>query len=338
MKLSYIQSLYYSGQGIVYAGVYSALGVVGRLVPLGNASALSVATDATYFEPMHSRNGVLVPADPQLLTFNATFRATLESISGVNLAWVLGNQHATPDVPPAGAKEVKGYPGRGHLIGRTAGALSAVTMPGGSVLTEFTDDYTPWDYRYFPESGMLLLNDGAVFGMVGLVEDSTARVTATMVQLDDTRARLTVADTSDLEIGSRVLLYHAAGGLGGLTAYAAPILSWTDTEVDIAYARGSAPGSNLYVIFDGFLLGYTAQVGIAVDQVGARIDRSIKSFLRFAGLNTADGSAPYVVDILCAKVKPENGIDWLNRDVSSMEIAGPLLPVNGEYFRQYAPV
>jgi hypothetical protein len=151
---------YYSGQGVVMIGQRDP--VTGNplgLRPVGNVSDLKVSIATTVVNHKGSQDGQRA-VDARLQTeTNATASMTIDNWHSDNLSKALRGDRAAITTGTVTGLAVTGYPGL--VTGLPHIRISAATVKqGATVLTEWVNDQTDWDYKINYDAGSILINDG----------------------------------------------------------------------------------------------------------------------------------------------------------------------------------
>lgn len=327
---------YFSGQGIVLMGTRDSSGNPAGLRPVGNVSELKLTIATTVLEHKESKTGNRA-IDLRLTTeTKAGLTVTIENFDSKSLALAMRGDYASTLVPTAiVAEATKGYWG---LVTPLANMqVSAVAVKrGGTTLTAYSNDATPYDYKVNLVGGSYQLNDGSV---TLLTANATLGGTAPTVVVVGTTTSVTVANSA--KVGDRVALSGFAGAdaayLNNKTHEIATASSTVITLKTDTLGRTITLGTPL-AIFDGGALTvdytYAAQ-----NKVEGLTTGSQERWLRFEGLNTADGNAPVVVDIFRFLTDPLKELSFIGDTVNNFQLEGNMLSDGGrltgsKFFRQ----
>jgi hypothetical protein len=323
------RSQYFSGQGIVYAGI--AGDPPERLLPLGNVTALTLDATEEYQTPTYSREGVLLPGVPELVKYSATFSATVESLSSENIAliWRQQLQPQKRENPASITKTIRGFHGG---VTKIPPADDAPLLEiGASEPIQYTVPGAPWNYRLDRETGMLQFNDGSAEDIPPFADIDFHTFYAPLTSVDGLhrcKIATTVPNLANIQPGQRVLLYKVGGVLGGkITAVAEVVAKYYDC-FHINFPANALPAGNVQVTPDGFPVQANLPKSRMTEKVGSLVTVTEPiTFLRFAGLNVVTSGEKRIVDIYRTKVKPAGMLALINDGgVAAIEMSGAVLP------------
>lgn len=304
------------------------------LIPVGNVSDLKIAISTSVIEHRESQTGQRA-IDLRLVTeTKATLSMTLESWNKVNLEMAL---RATLSQKPASSvvgETFKGYLARVSPMANLS--ISAVAVKrAATALTAYVNDVTPYDYKVNLASGSIKLNDGAVVNTDKLTTGGPAP-TAISVGVSTT---ITVANTATA--GSACTFTGFSGADASLiNGKVVRVISATGSGVVVdldTFGKTITLGTPLS-FFDGTPLtaDYTYAAQTVID---ALVLGTGEKFLRFEGLNTADGNLPVNVDVFKFAVSPLRELSLISDTVGQFQVEGNVLAdalqVSGsKFFRQ----
>lgn len=173
---------YYSGQGVVMIGNRDALtGKPLGLLPVGNVSDLKISIQTTSLEHKESQTGQR-GIDLRLTTeTKATLSMTMDNYIAANLALALRGTTTVVTGATITAEAIQGIKGRVSPLANMK--VSAVAVKQGvTVLTNYVNDTTAYDYKLNADAGSIMLNDGiapnpALVGLTGATEAAPANLT-----------------------------------------------------------------------------------------------------------------------------------------------------------------
>jgi len=329
-------NFYYSGQGVVLIGERGADGKPRNLLPVGNVSALTIAIETSVLEHKESQTGSR-GVDLRLTTeTKAALNMTMENFISENLKIALRG-----DVTTEVAGSVTGemvYVGPGAIGALDKIKVSSVVVSdntGTTPLTLYVDDQTAYDYKVNADAGSIELNDGSVVGHDALFTTGTEAVTAiTAANPAVATITATTAQVGDL------IIFDSVTGMTEINGIAARVtaVSGTDVTVDID-ASGFTPYTSGGTV-------YHSSLGVEVDYnyaaqnlVDALTQGSQDRYLRFEGLNTADGNNPVVIEVFKFSTDPLQNLALIGDEVQQFELAGnvladPLQTTGSKFFKQ----
>jgi len=329
-----VVSNYYSGQGVVMLGTRDATGKPVQLRQLGNVSDLTISIATTVQEHIESQTGAR-GVDLRLETeVKATLAATMESFNARNLEIMLRAANTSKWGATVVAEALKLY--NGAVIPFANIKASAVVVKrGATTLTLYTNDATPFDYKLNADAGSILMNDGAVAALVGLTTGGVAPPAITV----GNPTVVTVANTA--VIGEYAVFTGFAGADAALVnsktakiVFASP----TVVHLDINTVGKTITVGTPLSAFDGVAI--TADYVYADQKMSAAMTAAAADyFLRFEGLNTADGNKPVVVDVFKFSSDPLKELALISEGIGQFVLEGSvladMLQVSGsKYFQQ----
>jgi len=330
-------SYYYSGQGVVMIGDRDAQGKPRGLVPVGNVSALSIAIETDTLEHKESQSGQRA-TDLRLTTeTRCNLTMTMENFIAENLDIALRASVTEKAGGSVTAEAANGYAGKVTPFQNIA--VSAVTVTiGVTPLVVFVDDATPWDYKLNAEGGSVLFNDGSVTNFDSLPDEGEATTAVTAAS----SAVISVADTSTFTVGEKVVV-------GGIT-WGTPPTSGVEygtfvvesivlnTSITVAWdTTGAVYTSGGFALADGFVLDIDYTYG-AQNLVDALTEPATERYMRFEGLNTADGFNAVIVEVFKFLTDPLAELALINDELAQFELAGsaladPLQSTGSQFFK-----
>lgn len=321
---------YYSGQGVLLIGKRTSLGKPQGLIPVGNVSNLKIAIAQSNLEHKESQSGQRL-IDLRLTTeTNGSVAAVLESINSVNLKLSLRADRTDKLAGTVSTENIAGYLGAVSPLKYAKVTITNVKR-AAQALTAWVNDQTTWDYKVNTDAGSLLFNDGSVIGVDKLTTGG-ADPTAFAVGNPTT---VTVAVPSYVAVGDKFMLTGAAGADAALVnSKAFEILSLIGPvgaatgitiNVDTTGKTITVAGAEL-TFFDGQPLtcDYTFAGQKIIDALTQPSNAS-ERWLRFEGLNTADGNNPVVIDIFRVQLDAAKELDLISDALQSLTLEGSLL-------------
>jgi len=329
-------NFYFSGQGVVLIGERDSLGRPKGLIPVGNVSDLKISVATSVLEHKESQTGQR-GIDLRLTTeIKATMSATLENFIADNLALALRGDTAVVVGAALTDEAINLYIGK--IMPLAHAKVSALTVTTAAVtLTAYTNDATPYDYKFNADAGSVQFNDGAIV------------LTDKLPEGGEVITGVTAADPVQITVGA-VPAYVEVGGyacLSGVTGADAAdlngksfkILAKTSTTIDIDFdGAGQTYTATGFVDTDGapILVDYTFETQ---NQVEALTVGSQERYLRFEGLNTADNNSPVVVEVFKFQVDPLKELALISDTVQQYVLEGNVLAdqlqtTGSNYFKQ----
>lgn len=308
-------SEYFSGQGVVLVGLRGKDGRPRGLRPVGNVSALSIATAINYLEHKESQSGNRSTDRKKVSDTNVTYSATWEDFSSENLELLL---RAERTEIAAGQVTDLAVIGRAGLVTPLDHvSISDVTVKVGSeALTAYVDETTAYDYIVNEVGGSIQLN--AASQKVGTA------VTAITVGATTT---VTLASAAGFVAGDKITLVGLTGddadALNGLEAKvvsvagANVVINVDTSNKTITATSAKALGGDVEL-----LVSYTYQDQSRLEALTAP---EAEVFMRFEGLNTAEGNIPVVIDIFKVSVTPLQELSLISDEFQASQVDGTVL-------------
>ncbi|MGH8597166.1 MAG: hypothetical protein ACREXT_10960 [Gammaproteobacteria bacterium] len=200
---------------------------------------------------------------------------------------------------------------------------SAMTIKRGATnLVLYTNDATPYDYKSNLDAGSIQMNDGSVVAISALTTGGTA---PSAIAVGATTS-VTVANTA--AVGDNVAFTGFTGADAALiNGKAHKILTATTTVITIdlnTTGKTITLGTPLSA-FDGvaLLADYTWAQQYRVD---ALTQGQQERYLRFEGLNTADGNNPVVLEVFKFVVDPSKELPVIgDENIAQFVLEGSVL-------------
>lgn len=320
-------NFYYSGQGVMLVGKRTALGKPQGLIPVGNVSSLKIAIATTTLTHKESQSGARL-TDLRIATeTNGTLTAVMENINSVNLKLALLADRTDHLGGSVTDEAISGYLGAAYPL-KFARVTVTNVKRGATTLTLYTNDATPWDYKKNEAAGSLFFNDGLGSALVGAITTGGTDVTAITLT---NPTRLTVAVPSQTVVGDKMVVTGAAGAdaalLNGKAFEILAIIGSPGTAVDINL---DTTGKTITVagteptFFDGNAL--TCTYTFAAQKILDTLTQPIQErWIRFEGLNTADGNNPVIIDVFKAQFSAASEVDLISDALQNLSLEGTLL-------------
>lgn len=335
------QNFYYSGQGVVLLGTRNtATGKPKGLLPMGNCSDLKVNIATTVIEHHESESGNRL-TDLRIPTqIKGTITATLEKFNSDVMAIALRGDNTQKLAAAITNEAITGYAGK-VTAAKWAQINTQVVKRAATTLTAYVNDATPFDYKVNLNAGSIWINDGSVAVIDKLTTGGTVPTAITVGNPTD----VTVATPAGFAVGDKVIIT-------GLTGADAALLNGkaftTVAGAGVAghiYLNTDTTGKTITIgvplsFFDGQAL--TIDYNYAGQQlVDAITQGQVERFLRFEGLNTADGNSPVVVELFRCLFDPMKDLSLISDGLGQYVLEGTLLSdslqtTGSKYFRQLA--
>jgi hypothetical protein len=316
---------YFSGQGVVMIAAKDPVtGLAKGYRPVGNCSALTLTVATTVVDHKGAQDGQRA-IDARLQTeTKPTLSMTIDNWEAANLAAALrGNSTAIP-AGAVTAELVNGFPGLVSGLQYTNISSLVVSGPGPVVLTPYTNDETPYDYKENAAAGSVELNDGSV------VAPANLSVAATAIDVGVT-TEVVVPVPAGSAVGDEVYLYGFTG------ADAALVNGQT-----VAIATIGGGGANITVPINTatktitlgagkvFFLGQPVALSVAYSygpqQLTDALTQPLTSIcMRFEGLNTAETNDPVIIEVFKFSTDPLKELAMISDTFGSMQLEGELL-------------
>lgn len=328
-------SYYFSGQGVVEIGERDSVGKPKGLVAMGNVSALRIPIETSVTEHKEAQSGQR-GIDLRLVTeTKATLSVTVENFIAENLMLALRGDQTAKKAGSVVAEALKLY--NGKILPLANLKVSSVLIKrGATTLTAYTNDATAHDYKLNTEAGSIKMNDGAVTALGVLTTGGTAPSAITV----GNPTVVTVANTA--VVGDYVAFSGFTGAdaaLVNLKAHKITVASSTSVSIDLDTTGKTITLGTPLSAFDGVAL--TADYSYAAQYlVNALTVAAPERYLRFEGLNTADGNNPVVVEVFKFSISPTAELALISgEEIASFELTGnvladPLQASGSQYFRQ----
>lgn len=320
---------YYSGQGVVLMGARDADGNPMGLYPVGNVSALKVTIATTTLEHKESHTGQR-GTDLRITTeVKVGASVTMENYIAKNLAQALRGLYTLVPAATVAAQSFlgKAYPGSVIATGKIKMTAASLTQ-GATPLVAYVDELTAWDYKVNLEAGSFFLNDGseqAFSALVGTVAASAVTVGAT--------TSITVTVPAAAAVGDKVFLSGFTGGdAADLNGKVAKIVTKTGTtaitvDINTATKTITLGAGKVFFFTEGLTLtwGATYAEQYLIDSLAAAAS---DIFVRFEGLNTAEGNNPVVIEIFRLSTDPLKDLDLISDGIQQFLLEGSVLADN----------
>jgi nitrogen fixation protein FixH len=205
-----IQSVYYSGQGVVLMGERDP--ITGRplgLKPIGNVSSLKISIDTASVEHKESQTGQRA-VDFRLITeTKASLSMTIEHYSRENLALALRGDGVLVPAGSITGMASKFFGGAVMPLGHV-NVSSVVVTKGATTLVEYTGSGS-WDYKVNADAGSIMFNgDSGTLATSGLTDGDA-------LAIDYSYAAQVRVDALTQAAPERFLRFEGLNTLGGNT-------------------------------------------------------------------------------------------------------------------------
>jgi hypothetical protein len=342
-------SYYYSGQGVVLIGERDSNGKPKGLIPVGNVSDLKIAVTTSVLEHKESQTGQR-GIDLRLTTeTKAALSMTIENFSSTNLALAL----------------------RGDVTNRLAGTATTETLAGGVffgkvtplaypqvltttnvkhgtgtpvTLTAYTNDTTAWDYKINTTAGSVLFNDGqgsVKADKLGTDANCATALATPYVTVGATTTLTFTAAPTGAVAGMKCMVQGAAGADAALlNGKAFEILTVTATTLvlNVDTSAKTITGTSGFASIDG-LAGQATYTYGPSKLVNSLTAGSTERYMRFEGLNTADGNNPVIVEVFKFLIDPLKELALIGDGIGQFVLEGNVLAdslqsTGSKYFKQ----
>lgn len=316
------QSLYFSGQGTVWAARVALDGTPMGFRPLGNVSSLVLTPEHTRLEKKSLKSGPNVSAGDDTTGVGGTLTASVESLNSANLSMLAGD-YAQEVQAQNWTYSAAAYPGTYFWLPHiNILAMTAVAMhDGGGALVAYTAPGVAYDYRLDENAGLLFINDGVEADVVNLGAVAPAVTAYSSV---GGFLRLTVAG-SPLKARSYGTLRSPGAGLNGGKALRFQVTAvgagYLDTDIDVSAGLPAFAGTPR--VIGGQTLDASFNIGAYLWSVGAPTVINKWAFL-FIGLNGVDGKL-YRITVPKAVLKGSLTNELINGDIASLPLQADLV-------------
>lgn len=315
------QSFYYSGQGVLLVGSRDSLGKPKGLTAIGNCSASAINIETSVLEHKESQSGQRATDLRVTTETKCNITMTLENFASDVLALALRGDSTRVLASSVVAEAVTLYNGKVLKLANAQASAVAVRR-GATTLTAYTNDTTIYDYKTNLPAGSLQMNDGSIIGLAGLTTGGTAPTAISV----GASTSVTVANTA--VVGDFVSFTGFAGADAALiNSKTLKILTASATVITVDL---NTVGKTITI---GVPLSAFDGVALVVDYAWAlqyRVDAltqgSAERFLRFEGLNTADGNNPVVVEVFKFLADPAQEVNLIGDDnIAQFVLQGSVL-------------
>jgi len=345
-------NFYFSGQGVVLIGNRDSNGRAAGLIPVGNVSALKLGLAATTLEHKESQTGNRA-IDLRLITeLKSTLSMTIENFSAVGLASALagsssiiaaGSVTTGNDIP-------KLYVGKVSPLNRIGVSTVVVKRGTGtpSTLALYTNDSTAYDYKLNATAGSIMLNDGAIAAApFSAITTTNTAITAPTTITPGATTVFTWAATpptqfSTAGVGGKFVV----SGVTGTDAAALNNKAHTITAIDLSaktvtvsttVGAGALTCTSALFFVDGEASDITYAYSVQ-HRVDAMTSLSTEKYMRFEGLNTADGGNPVIVEVFRFIVDPLKELALIGEGIGPFVLDGntlsdPLQSSGSKFFK-----
>jgi hypothetical protein len=331
---------YFSGQGVVLIGNRDSSGKAAGLIPVGNVSALKLGLASTVIEHKESQTGNRA-IDLRLITeLKSSLQMTIENFSANGLASALTGDvsQLTAGTVTTGSETAKLYMGKVTPMQNINVSAVVVKRNGGTpqTLTMYTNDATPWDYKLNAAAGSVMINDGSVTAIAALTTGMTTTAptgvtvsTAAGQPTTFTWAAIPPSNVLAAGVGGYIAFTGFAGADAALINAKAHRITAIDTAARTVKVATDTFGKTITLgtpvicvdtdVLD-FAYNYTAQ-----NRINAMTSLTTEKYLRFEGLNTADGGNPVIVEVFRMIVDPLKELALIGEGVGPFVLDGNVL-------------
>ena len=323
------QSNYYSGQGVVLLGNRDA--VTGRgygFVPLGNVSDLTIAVKTSVVEHKESQSGAR-GIDLRLTTeLASTASMKLDNFNATNLATALRGSYQSVAAATVTAETNILYMGAVASLAKV-GVAGVVVKRGATTLTAYSNAATAWDYKVNTDAGSIMFNDGQSGQLLANLTTLGTACATPFASVSGSKLTLTFAATpAHATVGKRMAIVVATGADAAfVNGKSFVITAKTATTVEVELG---VTGKTITAV------DYTSSQQVIVDSLTVA---ATEKYLRFEGLNTADGNKPVVVEVFRFLTDPLKQLSLISDKVQEYDLEGTVLldttqTTGSKYFRQ----
>jgi len=321
---------YFSGQGVVMIGDRDSAGKPKGLIPVGNVSALKLGLAATTLEHKESQTGNRA-IDLRLVTeLKSSISMTIENFSKEGLASALAGGYTSQAAAIVTAEATKLYMGKVVALANIE-ATNVVVKQGVTALTLYTNSTTPWDYLLNATAGSIKFNDGTG----GLAVDKLTTLSAVTAPASVTAGAETeftwAATPPQSIIDAGVGGYFVVSGLAGTDAALVnnkpariTSINTSTKKVKIAITTTTITIGVPLIATDGLAIAIDYNAA-AQNVVTAMTSLSTEKYMRFEGLNTADGGNPVVVEVFRFIVDPLKELALIGDGIGQFVLDGNVL-------------
>lgn len=317
---------YFSGQGVVLLGDRDASGNPAGLIEVGNVSSLKVAVSTSVSEHKESQTGQRAVDLRQTTETKVALSMVLENFNSRNMADAIRGDFSQKASASVVAEAISAYWGKITPLDHMQVSAVAVKR-GATTLTPYVNDSTAYDYKLNTDAGSIKFNDGSSVALTA--NATTGGLVPTDVDVGATTSITVVAPTA--VPGSYVALAGFAGADAGLLnnkAHKVLTNNGTEITVDTNTAGKTITIGTPKLVADGgsLTVDYTYSSQFLVN---ALTQGATEKWMRFEGLNTADGNAPVVVDIFRFSTDPLKELLLIGDTVNSFTLDGNVLADSG---------
>lgn len=321
MSNNAITSHYFSGQGEVMLATRDATtGRPKKFRPVGNVSDLKIDIAATVVEHKESQTGQR-GTDLRLQTgVTVTMSMTMENFIKENLAQALRGDTTAVAAGTITSEVTTVYPG-GISAAAHIKINTLVVKQGATTLIAFTDSVTPYDYKEYDDGGSVLWNDGTV------IAQSAMGFAATAITVGATTV-VTVAASTGAVVGGNITCRGFTGADAGtingkvfiITAFTGTTITFNAVTTGLTITVGGSPK----VAWDGIAATFDYSWA-ASSTINALTVGITDIYVRFEGLNTAEGNNPVVVEVFRFSTDPLKELALIGDTVQQYVLEGSIL-------------
>ena len=333
-------NFYFSGQGVVLVGNRDAAGKPSGLVPVGNVSALKLGLATTVIEHKESQTGNRA-IDLRLITeLKSSISFTIENFSSIGLSNAVagGVTYGSGGTVTTGQDTPKLYYGKVTGFANPQLNLSGLTVKRSTgtaqLLTAYTNDATPYDYRINLAAGSLMMNDGSVTALDKATTGNSSITAPTGIAVGATTTFTWAATppsiiTAGAGVGGRLVVSGLAGADAALLNNKSFLITAFDNAAKTVTVACNTVGKTITIgtpllscDSEALDLVYTYN---AYNQVDPMTSLTTEKWLRFEGLNTADGGNPVIVDCFRFLVDPLKELLLIGENIGQFQLDGNVL-------------
>src|SRR5512141_2738626 len=329
---------YFSGQGVVMIGDRDVNGRPKGLIPVGNVSALKLGLATTVLEHKESQSGAHA-VDLRLITeIKSSLSMTVENFSSDSLARALAGEVTVKPGATVTDEDIGGiYLGRVAAFKYIKASTVTVKRSSGTpqAMTLYTISSTPWDYLLNQDAGSVKFNDGLLLAFDKLTTGSS--VTAPTTVTPGSTTVFTWAATPPASIlatgvGGKLVVSGLAGADAALVNNIPGIITAIDTVAKTVTVAIDTSGKTITIgtpkVFSEGESGSATYTYAQQNVIDAMTQGMSEKYMRFEGLNTADGNLPVVVEVFRFIVDPLKELALIGEGIGPFQLDGNTLADN----------
>ena len=310
---------------------------------MGNVSDLTIAVKTSVVEHKESQSGAR-GIDLRLTTeLASTASMKLDNFNATNLATALRGSYQSVAAATVTAETNILYMGAVASLAKV-GVAGVVVKRGATTLTAYSNAATAWDYKVNTDAGSIMFNDGQSGQLLANLTTLGTACATPFASVSGSKLTLTFAATpAHATVGKRMAIVVATGAdaafvNGKSFVITAKTATTVEVELGVTGKTITATGTTLCV-FDGdttIAVDYTSSQQVIVDSLTVA---ATEKYLRFEGLNTADGNKPVVVEVFRFLTDPLKQLSLISDKVQEYDLEGTVLldttqTTGSKYFRQ----